>query len=189
MNDGSWTGTATLTKDVWDATVTPATNTVVALAVTVTMLAPKVIKVTPDVVDPVVTFAENTNYTLTLNGVPTPSEPALGATGSVVLSLGKTTAGVLGLTGSTGAACWSVALPNMAVKSTMKSTKLSAASATVSRGTYSMTQVCASPNVGAFGESVSFSATHAVVSLNPATLTAKLGDANVCGQVGVAATA
>ena len=72
MDDGTWSGKATLTKDVWDTTVVPATNTPISIAVTASILTANVVKVVMDVVDPVVTLAEDNNYTLTINDVPTP---------------------------------------------------------------------------------------------------------------------
>lgn len=96
MDDGSWSGSATLTKDVWDATVVPATNTPLTLAVSVSLLASGTLVVTPDVVDPVVTFAEATNYTLTVSGVPTPEDAVNLAKGSVVLGIGLTATGGTG---------------------------------------------------------------------------------------------
>lgn len=74
MSDGSWTGSATMTMDVWDASVVPATNTPETIAVTCSMVAAGTLVVTPDVDadNATVTLAENKNYTLTLSGVPTP---------------------------------------------------------------------------------------------------------------------
>ena len=96
MDDGTWSGSATLMKDVWDTTVVPATNTPVSIAVTASLLTANVVKVVMDVVDPVVTLAEATNYTLTLNGVPTPEEPANCNVGSLVLGVGKAASGGVG---------------------------------------------------------------------------------------------
>lgn len=96
MDDGTWTGSATLTKDVWDATVVPATNAPETIAVSVSLAVSGCLVVTPDVVDPVVTFAEATNYTLTLSGVPTPEEAFNSAVGSFVLGVGLTATGGTG---------------------------------------------------------------------------------------------
>lgn len=96
MDDGSWTGTVSLTKDVWTLTPAPATNAAESIAATVSMVSPGLLKVIPDVVDPVVTFAENTNYTLTISGVPTPEEEINLAMGSFVIGLGKTATGGCG---------------------------------------------------------------------------------------------
>lgn len=98
MDDGTWSGSATLTMDDWDVTVVPATNTPVSLAVTATLLTANVVKVTFDVVDPVVTLTEAKNYTLTVNGVPTPEDPADCNVGSVVLGVGKVATGGVGST-------------------------------------------------------------------------------------------
>jgi len=89
MDDGTWSGSATLTKDVWDTTVVPATNTPLSIAVTASLLTANVVKVVMDVVDPVVKLAEAANYTLTINSVPTPEEPANCNVGSLVLGVGK----------------------------------------------------------------------------------------------------
>lgn len=96
MDDNTWSGSATLTKDVWDTTVVPATNTPVSIAVTASILASNVLRVVMDVVDPVVTLAEATNYTLTINGVPTPEEAANCNVGSLVLGVGKAATGGVG---------------------------------------------------------------------------------------------
>lgn len=98
MDDGTWSGSATLSKDVWDTTVVPATNTPVSIAVTASLLTANVVKVVMDVVDPVVTLAEATNYTLTLNGVPTPEDEVNCNAGSLVLGVGKAASGGVGST-------------------------------------------------------------------------------------------
>jgi hypothetical protein len=48
MSDGSWTGSATMTMDVWDASVVPATNTPETIAVTCSMVAAGTLLVTRD---------------------------------------------------------------------------------------------------------------------------------------------
>ena len=96
--DGTWSGSVTLTKDVWDTTVVPATNNPESIAVTASLLTANTVKVTIDAVDPVVTLAEQTNYTLTLNGVPTPENPVDCNVGSLVLGVGKSTTGGVGST-------------------------------------------------------------------------------------------
>ena len=90
MIDGTWFGTATLTRDAWDTTVVPATNRYIYISVTASLITPNVIKVILDDVEPVVTLSEDTNYTLTINGVPTPEEPANCNIGSLVLGVGRT---------------------------------------------------------------------------------------------------
>ena len=74
LQDGSWTGSATLTKDVWDTAVVPATNTPATIAVTCSMVGAGTIMVTPDNDSDgnAVTLANNANYTLTVSGVATP---------------------------------------------------------------------------------------------------------------------
>jgi len=98
MSDGSWSGSATLTKDVWDSSVVPATNTPETIAVTCSMLSAGTIVVTPDndADNNTVVLAENSNYTLTVSGVPTPENPTNTAVGSFVVGVGLTASGVTG---------------------------------------------------------------------------------------------
>lgn len=71
----------------------------------------------------------------------------------------------------------------------MTATVLSASALTVSRGTFS-TAVCVTSAAGPFAEDVSFAlVSNGVVSMNPETIKAGLGDASACGVLGAASTA
>lgn len=64
----------------------------------------------------------------------------------------------------------------------MVATTLVAASLKVTRGTYSKSPVCVTSAAGPFAETVSFGlASHSVVNMHPASITAGLGDASACG--------
>lgn len=98
MDDGTWSGSATLMTETWDTVTIPAVKTETPIAVTASLLTANVVKVVMDVVEPVVTLKENTNYTLSINSVPTPEEPANCNVGSLVLGVGKAASGGVGST-------------------------------------------------------------------------------------------
>jgi len=77
----------------------------------------------------------------------------------------------------------------MKAKTGFTATGFSGSSHSVSRGTYSTAGVCAVSYDGAFAEDVSFGITAGVISLYPASISAKLGDADTCGMLGAAASA
>lgn len=121
MLDGTWTGSATMTMDVWDASVVPATNTPETIAVTCSMVAAGTLVITPDNdADGVaVTLAENKNYTVTISGVPTPEYPMDMALGSFTVGVGLSASGV---TGRSSSMLNTWVSPNMAVAPNMVAT-------------------------------------------------------------------
>jgi hypothetical protein len=187
MMDGSWTGSATMTMDVWDASVVPATNTPETIAVTCSMVAAGTLVVTPDNdADGVaVTLAENKNYTVTLSGVPTPENALDMALGSFTVGVGLTASG---LTGRSSSMLNTWVSPNMAVAPNMVATEWADNMATVSRGTYSNTMVCVMSAAGNFVEDVSFGVVAGTIALH-GDMSASLGDATACGCLGADQTA
>lgn len=87
-------------------------------------------------------MAENTNYTLTVSGLPTPSHPLTSAEASMVVSVALSTAG--GLSHSY-ASHFNGEMPAYSVKAGMTMLTTDAATYTVNRGTYSLTPVKVSP--------------------------------------------
>jgi hypothetical protein len=187
MSDGSWSCTAQLTKDVWDTTVVPATNTAEAIQVTCAMVSAGTIMVTPNADDAgnAVVLAENQNYTLTISSVPTPEDEYNSGCGSFQVGVGLTASGV---TGRSSSQLWTVARPAMTVQSGMSATVWASASATVTRGTYSNTEVCVAPASGNFVEDVSFGVVAGTIAM-VGDMSATLGDTNACGNLGAAQAA
>jgi len=132
-------------------------------------------------------LAETGSYEFVLSGVPT-SESAAGAAnmnlGSVVISVGKVADGGRGFS----SAALFPALSVMTVPTGKNLLEFSSAMATVSRGTYSKNAVCIQPASGNFRGDVSVAVSGSTFKTNPATISAKMGSASACADMGTAAT-
>jgi len=128
-------------------------------------------------------LAEGSSYEFTLSGVPTTESAAGGAAmalGSAVLSVGKVATGGFGYS--------SAQLFNALAAQTAPTGKdlleFSTAVATVSRGTYTKGAVCIQPASGNFKAAVSASVQGTAFKTFPASLSAKMGQASACADMG-----
>jgi hypothetical protein len=130
---------------------------------------------------------ETKSYEFVLSSVPT-AEGAAGAAamnlGSVVLSVGKMATGGFGYS----SAQLMAALPVMTVPTGKNLLEFTSAMATVSRGTYTKNAVCIQPASGNFKADVSVAVSGSTFKLNPASLSAKMGAASACGDMGTGST-
>jgi hypothetical protein len=128
-------------------------------------------------------LAEGSSYEFTLSGVPT-AESAVGgaamALGSVVLSVGKVATGGFGYS----SAQMFNALAAQTAPTGKDLMEFSSAVATVSRGTYTKGAVCIQPASGNFKAAVAASVQGTVFKTYPASLSAKMGAANACADMG-----
>lgn len=132
-------------------------------------------------------LAEGKSYEFVLSGVPTAESGVFGpkmAMGSLVLSVGKVA------TGGTGYSSAQLfpALKAMAAKTGLALLEFSSNMVSVSRGTYTPKAVCIKPASGNFATDVSVKVSGATFKLNPASLSAKMGAAEACGDLGTAST-
>jgi hypothetical protein len=128
-------------------------------------------------------LAEGSSYEFTLSGVPT-SESAVGGAammlGSVGLSVGKVATGGFGYS----SAQLFNALAAQAAPTGKDLLEFSTAVATVSRGTYTKGAVCIQPASGNFKAAVSASVQGTAFKTFPASLSAKMGAASACADMG-----
>lgn len=132
-----------------------------------------------------VTLANNANYTLTVSGVVTPDNAWNMAVGSFVVGTGLTATGT---TGRSSAQLWTVTHPNMATATGKVSTNWASGAVSVSRGTYSNTEVCVTSAAGGFAADVSFAPVAGTISM-VGEMSASLGDTSACGMLGAAQAA
>ena len=120
-----------------------------------------------------------------MTNLPTPVDEMSGAMGSLVVSVGQSSGGVLSTSYASHA---NFEFPSYNLKAGMKLLSLSSEAVTVNRGTYSKEKFCVLPAVGRFSESAQFSITSSSVDLVPNVLSAALGDDMTCGMLGAAVT-
>jgi hypothetical protein len=128
-------------------------------------------------------LAETKSYEFVLSSVPT-AEGAAGAAamnlGSIVLSVGKMATGGFGYS----SAQLFNALPVMTVPTGKALLEFSSAMVSVSRGTYTKNAVCIQPASGNFAADVSVAVSGSAFKINPASLSAKMGSASACADMG-----
>jgi hypothetical protein len=107
------------------------------------------------------------------------------ALGSFTVGVGLTASG---MTGRSSSMLNTWVSPNMQVATGMTATVWANPSATVSRGTYSNTEVCVTSAAGNFVQDVSFGVVAGTIALH-GDMSASLGDANACGCLGAAQAA
>jgi hypothetical protein len=132
-------------------------------------------------------MAEGKSYEFVLSGCPTAENGAMGAKmnlGSLVLSVGKVASGGTGYS----SAQLFPALKAMAAPTGKALLEFSSNEVSISRGTYTPNAVCIKPASGNFATNVAVSVTGAAFKLNPASLTAKQGSAQACGDLGTASS-
>jgi hypothetical protein len=132
---------------------------------------------------------ENGLYRLVVSSVPTAQSAVWGPMmnmGSLSVGLGKV---------ATGGTAWSSAqffkpLAAMSAKKGLTLLEFETASVTVSRGTYTKNAVCVVPGGGAaaFAAAISAKPNGANFKLNPASVTAAMGDAKGCADMGTGST-
>lgn len=140
-------------------------------------------------------MTEATNYTMTVSSLPTPAMAMSADLSEMVVSVGKSAVtGGAGMAHSSGS-LYNGVWPSYSVKAGMSLLSTNAMTYTVNRGTYSMTKVKLSPTDAAgtaqrFTEDVSVAIASAgnVVQMEPATLSAGLGDEMMWGMLGAAST-
>lgn len=104
--------------------------------------------------------------------------------GSVVLSVGKVAAGGLGYS----AAPLFPALSAMVVPTGKALLEFVSETATVSAGTYTRDAVCIKPATGNFAADVAVTVSGSTFKTSPAQVSAKMGSAQGCADMGTAAT-
>jgi hypothetical protein len=130
-------------------------------------------------------LAESKSYEFVLSGVPTAWNAALGAQmnlGSVVLSVGKSATGGFGYS----SAQLFPALKSQAAATGLNLLEFASTNVAVSRGTYTRNAVCIQPGSGNFKADVAVKTTAANFKTNPATISAKMGSAKACADLGTA---
>jgi hypothetical protein len=128
-------------------------------------------------------LAEGSSYEFTLSSVPTAENAVFGAQmnlGSLVMSVGKVATGGFGYS----SAQLFNALASQAAPKGKALLEFSSTSVAVSRGTYTKDAVCVQPASGNFAADVSVSVQGTAFKTNPAVLSAKMGSAKVCGDMG-----
>jgi hypothetical protein len=137
-------------------------------------------------------MTENSNYTLVVSGLPTPDYAMSADESQMVLSVAVSTAG--GLAHSCGH-MYNGVWPSYSVPSGMHMLDTDSLTYTVNRGTYSMDAVVVMPLDAAgvvqrFTEDVSLAIASAggVIQMEPATISAGLGDDFMMGMLGAAVT-
>jgi len=132
-------------------------------------------------------LAEGSSYEFVLSSVPT-AEAATGAAamnlGSMSLSVGKVATGGFGYS----SAQLFNALSAQTAATGLALLEFSAATATVSRGTYTKNAVCIQPASGNFAARVSASVQGSVFKTSPAVLSAAMGATNACADMGTGST-
>jgi hypothetical protein len=181
--DGTAVPTASLKLVTTTGTGTAAKTTKTTVAGAVTQVSGCTVVFELNAAATTTKLAELGSYEFVLSGVPT-AEVAAGAAnmnlGSIVLSVGKVADGGRG---------WSSAqlFPALASMKAAKGKALlefSSAMATVSAGTYTKSAVCIQPASGNFAADVSASVQGSLFKTNPASLSAKMGAANACADMG-----
>lgn len=183
--DGTATAAADLKLVTTTGTGTAAKTTETAVKGAVTQVSGCTVVFELDAAATTTKLAETGSYKFTLKAVPT-AEKATGAAamnlGSLVLSVGKIADGGRG---------WSSAqlfdaLPVMAVEKGKNLLEFANAMATVSAGTYTKNAVCIQPASGNFKADVSAKVSGSTFKTSPATLSAKMGSAKACADMGTA---
>jgi hypothetical protein len=132
-------------------------------------------------------LAEGKAYQFVLSGVPTAWNSVLGAQmnlGSLVLSVGKSATGGFGYS----SAQLFPALASQAPATGLNLLEFSSNNVAVSRGTYTRNAVCIQPGTGNFKSVVEAKTTSTAFKTNPAVLSAKMGSAKACADLGTAST-
>jgi hypothetical protein len=185
--DGSATAGASLKLVTTTGTGSAAKTTKTAVKGAVVQVSGCTVVFQLDAAATTTKLAETGSYEFVLSSVPT-AESAVGAAamnlGSVVLSVGKVADGGRGFS--------SAQLFNALAAQTVPTGKalleFAAGTTTVSRGTYTKNAVCVQPASGNFAADVSVSVQGSTFKTNPASLSAKMGAAKACGDMGTAAT-
>lgn len=132
-------------------------------------------------------MAEGKSYEFVLSGVPTAESGVMGPRmnlGSLVLSVGKVASGGTGYS----SAQLFPALKAMAAPTGKALLEFSSNSVSISRGTYTPKAVCIKPASGNFATNVAVSVSGTAFKLNPASLSAKMGDSEACADLGTASS-
>jgi hypothetical protein len=132
-------------------------------------------------------LAEGKAYEFVLSGVPTAWSGAFGARmnlGSLVMSVGKVASGG---TGYSSAQLFNK-LTAQAAPTGKALMEFATHTVTVSRGTYTRNAVCVQPASGNFAADIAVKQNNGAFKTNPLSLSAKMGSAKACGDLGTGST-
>ena len=179
--DGTSTATAALKLVTVTGTGTTAKTTKTAVKGAVTQVSGCTVVFALDTT--ATKLAEGASYEFVLSSVPTAENAVLGAQmnlGSLVLSVGKVATGGFGYS----SAQLFNALASQAAPAGKALLEFSSTTVAVTRGTYTKNAVCVQPASGNFAADVAVSVQGTAFKTNPAVLSAKMGSASVCADMG-----